>query len=145
MTRDEIVADARLWVGTPYVHQARVRGVGSDCIGVIGGIARDRGTPEGLAWERDPAAHDYGPIPNPRRLLEQCAHWLDRIATTDAVAGDVLLMRFTDDPQHFALLVTPTYIVHASQMVVGRVVETRLDDAWRNRVVRAYRYRGISA
>ncbi len=30
---------ARLWLGTPYVHQASTRGAGADCLGLIRGIS----------------------------------------------------------------------------------------------------------
>ena len=36
-----VVDAARLWLGTPYVHQASVRGSGSDCLGLIRGVWRD--------------------------------------------------------------------------------------------------------
>jgi len=29
--RAEIVAEARSWIGTPYLHQGRIKGVGVDC------------------------------------------------------------------------------------------------------------------
>lgn len=42
----EVVALARGWIGTPYCHQASLRGVGSDCLGLIRGIWRDLYGPE---------------------------------------------------------------------------------------------------
>lgn len=145
MTRADVVRSARDWLGTAFVHQASVRGSGCDCIGLIGGIARDAGTPEGIAWARDLRFHAYARTPDPRTLLEGVATYLDRIAIAMAEAGDVLLMYFEQEPQHFALLVSvdPAYIVHAS-FRRGRVVEHRMDDRWRSRVMRAYRYRGIA-
>ena len=41
-----IVALARGWIGTPYVHQASVRGVGTDCLGLIRGVWRELIGPE---------------------------------------------------------------------------------------------------
>lgn len=38
IARNEIVAAARQWLGTPYRHQASVRGVGCDCLGLIRGV-----------------------------------------------------------------------------------------------------------
>ena len=35
VTREVIVAAARSWRGTPYHHQASLKGVGSDCLGLI--------------------------------------------------------------------------------------------------------------
>jgi NlpC/P60 family putative phage cell wall peptidase len=43
VTRETIVAAARSWFGTPYHHQASVKGVGSDCLGLIRGIWRELG------------------------------------------------------------------------------------------------------
>ena len=40
-TREQIVAAARGWAGTPYHHQASVKGVGCDCLGLIRGLWRE--------------------------------------------------------------------------------------------------------
>ncbi len=40
-TRAGIVEAARQWIGTPYHHQASVRGVGTDCLGLVRGVWRD--------------------------------------------------------------------------------------------------------
>ena len=36
----QAVAEARLWLGTPYVHQASCRGAGTDCLGRLRGVWR---------------------------------------------------------------------------------------------------------
>ena len=41
-----IVAAARGWIGTPYVHQASVKGAGTDCLGLVRGIWRELYGPE---------------------------------------------------------------------------------------------------
>jgi NlpC/P60 family putative phage cell wall peptidase len=144
VTRADVVADALAWLDTEFIHQASLRGVGSDCIGLVGGIARDRGTPDGLAWAADQEFKGYSRTPNPRTLLAGTEKYLERIRIDEARPGDVLLMRFTDEPQHFSILTAlePPYIVHASN-TRKRVVEHRLDDVWRSRVIRAYRYRDL--
>ena len=37
-TRTDVVAAAREWLGTPFHHQARLRGVGVDCVGLVIGV-----------------------------------------------------------------------------------------------------------
>ena len=37
---EEIVAAARSWIGTPYRHQASLKGVGCDCLGLVRGVGR---------------------------------------------------------------------------------------------------------
>lgn len=39
-TREEVIAEARGWLGTPWHHQASLKGVGCDCIGFIRGVAQ---------------------------------------------------------------------------------------------------------
>ncbi len=36
-----VVAAARNWLGTPYRHQASVKGVGADCLGLVRGVWRE--------------------------------------------------------------------------------------------------------
>ncbi len=38
--REQILAEARTWIGTPYRHQASLRGVGCDCLGLVRGVWR---------------------------------------------------------------------------------------------------------
>jgi len=38
--RCSIIAEARSWIGTPYHHQAALKGVGYDCLGFVRGVWR---------------------------------------------------------------------------------------------------------
>ena len=38
---DKVLTAARFWIGTPYRHQGRVRGVGCDCLGLVLGVWRE--------------------------------------------------------------------------------------------------------
>ena len=40
---DRLVACARGWIGTPYVHQHRTRGHAVDCVGLIIGAGLEAG------------------------------------------------------------------------------------------------------
>ena len=40
ITRSLIVAETRAWIGTPYRHQASLKGVGCDCLGLVRGVWR---------------------------------------------------------------------------------------------------------
>ncbi len=137
ITASAIIAAARECLDTPFAHQGRILNRALDCAGVAVHAARAAGLqPE------EPAA--YGRLPN-QAMLET---WLDRQpflarAGQPLQPGDLLLMRFTGEPQHLALY-TGTTIIHAYE-AVGRVVEHRLDDKWRRRIVRAYRFKGMAS
>lgn len=138
-TRADIVAEARTWLGTRWQHQASQRGIGSDCIGLVVGVGRELGIPEAYAFAQDLEVKGYGREPDPRMLLAACSRYLD--PCRNPVPGDILLFRFKTEPQHFALISAPDYMIHAFANA-RRVVENRIDDAWR--IVRAYSYRGIA-
>lgn len=39
--RTRVLAAARDWIGTPYRHQASVKGEGADCLGLVRGLWRE--------------------------------------------------------------------------------------------------------
>lgn len=143
INRADIVAEARTWIGTPWRHQARVKGVGVDCIGFVGGVAVALGIPEGLEWYHDHTLRGYGRTPVPTTLLDACDRFLDRIAITNRRIGDILVMGFKQGPQHFAIVsrLDPDYIIHAYAQRRA-VIETQvaLPDA---QIIRAYCFRGV--
>jgi len=141
MTRDDIITEARRWLGTRWRHQAAIRGVGCDCIGLIAGVALALGSADAAAFLDHPAYRNYGRQPDPRMLLSACAELLEPV--DEAQRGDVLLLRFTGEPQHFAFRSDPGYMIHA-YTVARRVVENRIDNMWGGRSVRAYSLRGVA-
>jgi len=143
-TRAEIVAEARSWTGTPEMHQASLKGVACDCIGLIRGVARALGMPEAAAFDADVRYRGYGRPPNPRLLLAACDAYLDRVPPARALPGDIALGRVEKEPQHFGIIssLDPLYMIHAHASV-GRVTENRIDGNWRGRLLRVYRFRGL--
>lgn len=136
MKADDIITAARECLGTPFQHQARVPGVALDCAGVFVHVCGAMGLP--VLDERG-----YGRLPY-RGLLEQCIArqpFLTEVPRDQMQAGDVLLMRFDGAPQHIAIHAGAT-VIHAYE-AIGRVVEHRLADVWRARVVRVYRFEGV--
>ena len=53
-------AEARLWLGTPYRHQAALRGVGCDCLGLVRGVWRALIGPE--PEDPPPYTPDWGEV-----------------------------------------------------------------------------------
>jgi cell wall-associated NlpC family hydrolase len=138
MTRKEIVSCARSYLGTPFHHAGRVKGVGVDCAGLVICVAHELGYtgPDLMAYTEYSQAPDGHTL---RRLLREALR--PKSLTKPLLPGDVLLMRFAREPQHVAL-VTDLGIVHA-YTGVGRVVEHRLDEVWQRRIVAAFAFKGI--
>lgn len=142
-TRAQIVEEAREWIGTRWRHQGRKKGLATDCIGLIGGVAAACDIPGSKEWASDRELHRYGRLSDPAFLYAGCERFMDRIPLQEVAPGDVLVMAFDRDPQHFAIVsrTDPMYLIHA-YTTVRKVVENGAD-IWKGKILRAYRFRGI--
>ncbi|KWI90202.1 hypothetical protein WM08_15210 [Burkholderia ubonensis] len=131
-TRQQVVDEARTWLGTRWQHQGRLRGVGVDCAGLVVCVMRAVGADvadvEGYTRRPDGSLLD---IVRARSLPADVA-----------AAGDVAVFAWDSDPCHLAIMTGPGSIIHAfapSRMVV----EHDLDDRWRAALVCVRRVPGV--
>ena len=89
--RGAALAEARRWLGTPYRHQASVRGVGCDCLGLVRGVWRQLygSEPESIPAYSD----DWAERGGEELLLAAARRRLIEIPSDSAAPGDVLLFR----------------------------------------------------
>jgi len=130
-TKIEIVQEAKTWIGTPFKHQGRIKGLGVDCVGLIIGVAH-------VFKLTEFDYTNYSHTPDGFLMQQLLAQHLDVMAIQAAKAGDIVLMRFEAQPQHVGIL-SHYGIIHAYAQV-RRCVEHRLDDHWQSRIVGAYAY-----
>lgn len=140
-TANDIITAAREWCGTPYRHQASVKGVGCDCLGLIRGVWRD------IYGEEPQAAPPYSPdwaeAGGGETLAEAARRHMKEIAIADAAPGDVLLFHWRNHlpAKHAGLLVSATRMVHAQEGAA--VAEVSLSNWWQRRIAFAFRFPGI--
>ena len=88
-----IVETARAWIGTPYVHQASVKGAGCDCLGLLRGVWRE------LYGEEPETAPPYSPdwaeATGAETLYLALKRHLTEIAPRDIAPGDIALFRMS--------------------------------------------------
>lgn len=131
---------ARTWLGTPYRHQASLRGEGADCLGLVRGIWREL---TGSEPEPLPAYHaDWAEVGAEETLLAGARRWLTEKPVTEAVVGDVLMFRMAAGcpVKHCAILSDTSgsepRMIHAYW---GRaVVESWIGAWWRRRLVAVF-------
>lgn len=134
--RDQIVTEARTWVGTPFHHQGRLKGVGVDCAGVAVGVAQACG----LEWSD---AQGYGRLPHRGLFSATIDAVTQPVELEDVQPGDLMVFTWGDDPQHVAIVsqVLPVMqIVHAWQQARA-CVENVFDESWRSRLTGCRRYK----
>lgn len=140
MTRPEIVAAARGWIGTPYRHQASLKGVGCDCLGLLRGGWRELfGTePEPVP----PYTRDWAEAGGRELLLEVASRHLVRVEG-EAQPGDVLLFRWRAGlpAKHCAIVGTPGTMIHAHEGAA--VAEVAIAPFWSRQIAAAFAFPGL--
>lgn len=152
VTRDAVVAEARTWVGTPFAHQATLKGVACDC----GGLARGVSLALGLIPADYEAAPDaqrfmgYARQPDGFSLREACETFMTPIEPAAMQPGDAILVAWSAGPQHVGILAPYRHgglaIIHAT--ITHGVIETRLlfgTTPAAMKFVSAYRLPGVAA
>jgi NlpC/P60 family putative phage cell wall peptidase len=92
--RDLVLAEARGWIGTPYLHQGSTRGAGTDCLGLLRGVWR---AVLGVEPEVPPVySEDWAEPARHEVLLQAAERWLCRKPLDQSDCADVLLFRMRD-------------------------------------------------
>ncbi len=137
-TRAAVVAEARAWIGTPYRHQASLKGVGADCLGLVRGVWRTLHGAE--PEEAGPYSADWAEIAGGERLANAARRHLVPVALGDITSGDVLLFRWRAHlpAKHAAILSGPTKMIHAHDGT--RVCEVHFTAWWQRRLAYAFQF-----
>ncbi len=117
---ERLVAEARSWVGVPFLHQGRSRD-GVDCVGLVVAVCRALGL---VAPDFETGV--YGRLPADdmlrRRIAEHCA------PLPAARAGALIVIRWTREASHVGLCLGET-MVHSYERM-GRVIEHGYRGRW---------------
>jgi NlpC/P60 family putative phage cell wall peptidase len=137
-----ITTAARGWLGTPYLHQASLKGVGCDCLGLVRGVWRDTQGDEPEATP--PYSPDWAESGDAEFLAEAARRHLIDVPVADFEAGDVLLFRWKPylPAKHAGIATSPTAMIHAQDG--ASVSEITLAKWWLSRLAFAFRFPGVS-
>jgi NlpC/P60 family putative phage cell wall peptidase len=141
--RQKIIAEARAWIGTPYRHQASLKGVGCDCLGLVRGVWRALHVSEP---EIVPAyAPDWAEASGRETLAQAARRHLVEVPPAEFQPGDVLLFRWRErfPAKHAAIATAHDLMVHAHDGAA--VAEVALAPWWRRRLAYAFRFPETSA
>jgi NlpC/P60 family putative phage cell wall peptidase len=135
--QDRIVMEARSWIGTPYRHQASLKGVGCDCLGLLRGVWR------GVLGHEPELPPPYSPDwaeAGADTLVAAARRYLVEIERREIAPGDVLLFRWRDNlpAKHCAVATSSNSMIHAHDG--ASVVEVALCSWWRRHLAHAFRF-----
>ena len=135
------VTEARSWIGTPYLHQASVKGAGTDCLGLLRGVWRFLAGAEPEAVP--PYTDDWAEPTREEVLLAAAERWLVRKDSPVPEVGDVLLFRMRQGSiaKHLGIqseIGDRAAFVHAYSN--HGVVESPLSHPWQRRIVARFSF-----
>jgi len=137
----EIVAAARGWIGTPYLHQASLKGHGTDCLGLVRGVWRE------VMGDEPEAAPPYAPgwaeMGGGEAMAEAARRHLIEVPLDRYRAGDVLLFRWRKHlpAKHAGIAVSAGAMVHAQEQAA--VTEIALSAWWLRHLAFVFRFPGV--
>jgi cell wall-associated NlpC family hydrolase len=156
-----LVAAARQFLGTPFVHQGRLPHVGLDCIGLLQATAQSCGIQhqDFAGYGRRPKSDelvrriaDHSALIGKVGITESPDGYGVTVLTSDAAAalaipGDLMLFWIHAGhrrPQHAGIR-TDIGILHTHGILgVSKVVEHGLDPFWIARLDSVWRLRGVA-
>jgi NlpC/P60 family putative phage cell wall peptidase len=142
--QERVVTEALTWLGTPYRHQASLKGVGCDCLGLVRGVWRAL---YGTEPEAMPAyTPDWAEACGEETLADAASRHMAVVTIEGAAAGDVLLFRWRANlpAKHAAIVVSGSLsdaaprFIHAHQGAA--VALATLSPWWRRRIAFAFRF-----
>lgn len=144
---ERIVAEAESYVGTPFLHQGRLKHLGIDCAHFVANVinaVRINSPPIEIP-------EGYKPQEDGTIMMSMLGANAEFVLTEDRQAGDVIALLeesggHPDEPRHLVFIkdVTPktTFIVHVSRHGVR---SHRMDSAWMRRVHSVWRAKDAGA
>lgn len=121
--RAYVEVEARTWLGTPYMHKGRVKGVGVDCGGLVYEIFNSflplPAFPQN--YEPDWAVHRENEL-----YMDFIMPFV--VEVPKPVAGGIILVKYGKNMSHAAICTSRNTFIHAwGRNQVGHVVESKLN------------------
>ncbi|WP_040452200.1 NlpC/P60 family protein [Roseibium alexandrii] len=131
-----VVDLARGWTGTPYHHQASLKGIGCDCLGLVRGVWREL---YGQEPETPPAySPDWGQVSADETLLAAAKRHFAPVALDRLEPGHLVIFRMLPKAiaKHCGIVSGDSRMIHALEGT--GVCEVTLDDFWIRRAAEGF-------
>ncbi|MGB9180273.1 MAG: hypothetical protein WCB68_13655 [Pyrinomonadaceae bacterium] len=146
-TRDDIVTEARTWLGTPFGHQGRTKGFEVDCVNLEAEVGLATGAVPDIEFEKTYRRRSDG-----ETMVQLFEQYLDPIEWREALPADVLVIRYSKSQWHCMIISkvegTEITVIEAGMGRTSKqpemVTEHRIDWSTKRRIHSAYRVRNLS-
>ena len=131
-----VIEQARTWLGTPYKHQQKVKGVGCDCLGLLRGVYEEV---TGVKSESPPPyTPSWGEAQGEELMLAAANKYL--VPCDEITEGGVLVFRMKKGAvaKHCGIVTEKDAMVHAH--IRRGVVEEALGAYWHHRIAGVFKF-----
>ena len=129
-TPTEIITEARTWLGTPYRHQGRTKGIEIDCIGLpicVAQVLRLKPAEFFLMIAKEYRAYSRASLGN--SLYNACKRFVPEVLKSELQPSDIVLFLMDKELRHAGILTKNNTIIHA-YAEVGKCVEHVYSKDW---------------
>lgn len=145
VTGEQIVAEARRWLGTDFRPKGRLLGHGLDCVGLPLMIAEALGLHDKNGVRLNGACYStYSDQPLRTYVHDMCLKHLVVKPVREMKPGDILTLNVSTFPCHVAIVGEhPKHgltLIHAYSGGPGKVVEHLIDIKWRRRIAGCFKF-----
>ncbi len=109
LARASVIAEAESWLGTPYHHMGRLKGVGCDCLTLLAAVYAASGIVPAVEIPYYPP--DWHLHRSTERYLDGLSAYAREVAAPGA--GDVALFRFGRCFSHAGIVICWPRLIHA--------------------------------
>ena len=137
--RESIIAEAMTWIGTPWHHNAQIKGVGVDCAQFLIGVYHNVGLVPDIDtgnYPRDWHLHKSQPM-----FLDFLSQYADQVLY--AKTGDIIMWKYGRHPAHGSIVIDDHTIIHAFRDERGVVITDLNHTNMKERFAGYYKLKGL--
>jgi cell wall-associated NlpC family hydrolase len=108
--RAAVITEAISWIGTPFHHEARIKGAGVDCLMLLAEVYERAGVVDHITVEHYPS--DWHLHRDAERYMEGLLRYGHEIEATP-LPGDIALFKYGRVFSHGAIVVEWPRVIHA--------------------------------
>jgi NlpC/P60 family putative phage cell wall peptidase len=141
VTRTQIIEEVKTWIGTPYHHQAGVKGVGVDCAYLVGHVAQNVGSI--MKFKVEPYSVEWHWHSKEERMCSIIESFGAKEIPVNAFKpGDILAFKYGRVCSHLGIMIDFDKFVHA-HIKTGKVLVNTLTGEYLERLERVYQFPNI--
>jgi cell wall-associated NlpC family hydrolase len=141
--RQQIVDEAKTWLGTKWHHEARIKGAGVDCGLYLLETYKNVGLVEDIKVDHYPK--DFMFHRNEEFFIELIQLFSHEILEPPYLPGDVIIFRFGRIFSHAAIILDWPNIIHSDAKARCVCIEDVEKSRWSNKLKKVFRYKDFKA